>query len=136
MRAASPVPIAAGEQLATAWDFKRFIEVGAVDIVQPDLSRCGGITVAREVARLAAAANIDLVPHSWLTHLLTGFSLQFVATLQRAPLVEFNVAQSALTSGIAKAPFRLGADGTIEIPDAVGIGVGVDEDFIARHRAN
>ncbi|MCA3261657.1 MAG: mandelate racemase/muconate lactonizing enzyme family protein [Telmatospirillum sp.] len=136
VRAASPVPLAAGEQVATVWDFERFIGMGAVDIIQPDLSRCGGLTVAREVVHMAAKANIDLVPHSWLTHLLTGYSLQLIATLPRAPLVEFNVSQSALTRGIAQAPFKLAADGTIAIPDAVGIGVAVDEDFIAHHRVN
>ncbi len=136
VRAASPVPVAAGEQVATHWDFERFIGMGCVDIIQPDLSRCGGLTVARRVVQMAEAANIELVPHSWLTHLLTGYSLQLIATLPRARFVEFNVAQSALTRGIAPAQFALAADGTLEIPNAVGIGVDVDEEFIAAHRVN
>ena len=53
-------------------------------------------------------AGIDLVPHSWLTHLLTGYSLQLIATLPRARFVEFNVSQSALTRGITQAPFAIG----------------------------
>jgi L-alanine-DL-glutamate epimerase-like enolase superfamily enzyme len=134
VRAESPVPVAAGEQVATIWDFERFIGEGCVDVVQPDLSRCGGLTVAVKVAALAERAGIDLVPHSWLTHLLTGYSLQLIATLKRAPFVEFNVSQSALTAGIAKAPFALAADGTIAIPEGPGIGVTVDLDFIAAHR--
>lgn len=136
VRAESPVPVAAGEQVATHWEFERFIGMGCVDIIQPDLSRCGGLTVAKRVVQMAEAANIDLVPHSWLTHLLTGYSLQLIATLPRARFVEFNVAQSALTRGIAPASFALAADGTLEIPDAVGIGVSVDEEFIAAHRVN
>ena len=129
-------PIALGERLYSRWDFKPFFEAGAVDIIQPDLSRCGGLTVARRVVQMADAANIELVPHSWLTHLLTGYSLQLIATLPRARFVEFNVAQSALTRGIAPAQFALAADGTLEIPNAVGIGVDVDEEFIAAHRVN
>ena len=136
VRAVSPVPVAAGEQVATHWDFERFIGAGCVDIIQPDLSRCGGLTVARRVAQLAEAAGIELVPHSWLTHLLTGYSLQLIATLPRARFVEFNVSQSALTRGIAPARFVLEADGTIAIPDSVDMGVHVDEDFIAAHRVN
>jgi L-alanine-DL-glutamate epimerase-like enolase superfamily enzyme len=136
VRANSPVPIAAGEQVATHWEFERFIRQGCVDVVQPDLSRCGGITVARRVAALAQDAGIDLVPHSWLTHLLTGYSLQLVATLPRARFVEFNVSQSPLTRGITTQPFRLDADGMVAIPDATGIGVDVDEDFIRAHRVN
>jgi len=136
VRASSPTPVAAGEQVATVWDFERFIGQGCVDVVQPDLSRCGGISVALRVAQMAEQAGIDLVPHSWLTHLLTGYSLQLIATLPKAKFVEFNVSQSPLTRGIAKASFDLRADGTVDIPDTPGIGVEVDADFVARHRVN
>ena len=136
VRKESSVPIAAGEQVATHWDFERFVRLGCVDILQPDLSRCGGLTVALKVRDMATAANIDLVPHSWLTHLLTGHSLQFIATLPRAPFVEFNVAQSPLTAGIAPSRFRLEDDGTVLIPDSIDMGVSVDEDFVKAHRVN
>lgn len=136
VRANSPVPIAAGEQVATIWEFERFIRQGCVDVIQPDLSRCGGLTVAKRVAEIAHQQGIDLVPHSWLTHLLTGYSLQLIATLPRARFVEFNVSQSALTRGITTQPFGLDADGSVAIPDAVGIGVDVDEGFIKAHRVN
>jgi L-alanine-DL-glutamate epimerase-like enolase superfamily enzyme len=136
VRAASPVPIAAGEQVATIWEFERFIREGCVDVIQPDLSRCGGISVAKRVAELSERAGIDLVPHSWLTHLLTGYSLQLIATLPRARFVEFNVSQSALTRGIARATFSLATDGTVDIPDTPDGGVAVDEDFIRAHRVS
>ena len=136
VRAESPVPVAAGEQVATHWEFDRFIRQGCVDVIQPDLSRCGGITVAAKVAGMAEEAGIDLVPHSWLTHLLTGYSLQLIATLPRARFVEFNVSQSPLTAGIARASFSLGEDGCVAIPDTPGIGVDVDTDFIRAHRVN
>lgn len=136
VRALSPVPVAAGEQVATVWDFERFIGEGCVDVVQPDLSRCGGLTVAVRIAEMAERAGIDLVPHSWLTHLLTGYSLQLIATLPRARFLELNVSQSALTRGIAPASFRLDEDGMVAIPEAVGIGVEVDQDFVQAHRVN
>ena len=134
VRAASPVPVAAGEQLATAWEFRRFIAMGCADVIQPDLSRCGGLTVAREVMGMAEEAGLDLVPHSWLTHLLTGYSLQLIAALPRARLVEFNVSQSALTGGVTSQPFILDEDGTVAIPDVPGPGVHVDEAFVEAHR--
>lgn len=136
VRAGSSTPIAAGEQVATTWEFERLIAGGCVDYVQPDLTRCGGLTVARQIARMAAAANIELVPHSWLTHLLTGYSLQFIATLPRAPFVEFNVSQSPLTGGIAPAGLGLDADGFVAIPDGLGTGIEVDLAFIAGHRVD
>jgi L-rhamnonate dehydratase len=137
VRAESPVRIAAGEQVATIWDFERFIRMGCVDVVQPDLSRCGGLTVALQVRDLATEAGIDLVPHSWLTHLLTASSLALIATLPRALFVEFNVAQSLLTKGVtAGRPFTLDADGYVAVPTGVGLGVEIDRDFIAAHRAD
>lgn len=136
VRERSPVPVAAGEQLATAWEFERFIRMGCADVIQPDLSRCGGLTVGHAVMGMAEEAGIDLVPHSWLTHLLTGYSLQLISALPRARLVEFNVSQSALTRGITSQPFVLDEDGMIAIPDAPGAGVEVDEAFVRAHRVS
>ncbi|MBI3831055.1 MAG: mandelate racemase/muconate lactonizing enzyme family protein [Planctomycetes bacterium] len=136
VRAHSPVPLAAGEQVSTAWEFERFISEGCVDVVQPDLTRCGGLTVAREVARMAERANIDLVPHSWLTDLLNAYSLHLIAVLPRAKFLEFNVSQSALTRGVCGGAFKLEPDGTVMIPDGPGLGVEVDADFVKAHRVN
>jgi L-alanine-DL-glutamate epimerase-like enolase superfamily enzyme len=137
VRAHSPVPVAAGEQVATAWEFERFIGAGCVDVIQPDLSRCGGLTVARRVMALAEEAGIELVPHSWLTHVLTAATLQLIAALPRARFVEFNVSQSALTQGVTVGmPFRLDQDGMIAIPDAPDAGITVDLDFVRAHRVN
>ena len=65
----------------------------------------------------ADKAGIDLVPHSWLTHLLNGYSRQLIATLPRARYLELNVSQSTLTRGIAQAPFDLAEDGRIQRVD-------------------
>lgn len=136
VREASPVPIAAGEQVSTVWDFERFIGMGCVDVIQPDLTRCGGLTVARRAAEMADRAGIDFVPHCWLTDLLTAYSLHLIATLPRAPYIEFNVSQSDLTRGVCGGKLSLNEDGTVSIPDGPGIGVDVDTDFIAAHRVN
>jgi L-rhamnonate dehydratase len=134
VRKASPAPLAAGEQLATPWEFDRLIRGGCVDVVQPDLTRCGGLTVAVQVARMADEAGIDLVPHSWLTDLLTAYSLHLIGSLRRPEFVEFNVAQSALTRGVCGGSLSLNADGTVTIPTGVGLGVEVDEEFVNAHR--
>lgn len=133
VRRASSVPIAAGEQMSTIWDFQRLIDGGCVDVVQPDLTRCGGITVARQVADMANRAQLDLVPHSWLTDLLTGYSLHLIASLPTARYVEFNVAQSDLTRGVCGGTIKLNDDGTVNIPTGTGLGIEVDADFIKAH---
>jgi L-alanine-DL-glutamate epimerase-like enolase superfamily enzyme len=136
VRAESPAPLAAGEQYSTIWDFERLIRGGCVDVVQPDLTRCGGLTVALQIARLADEASIDLVPHAWLTDLLTAYSLHLIGTLSQPLLVEFNVSQSALTRGICGGALALNDDGTIAIPTGAGLGVTVDEEFINAHRVD
>jgi L-alanine-DL-glutamate epimerase-like enolase superfamily enzyme len=130
----SPAPLAAGEQLSTIWDFQRLIRGGCVDVVQPDLTRCGGLTVALQIVQLVEEAGIELVPHSWLTDLLTAYSLHLIGTLKRPLFVEFNVAQSALTRGVCGGALKLNDDGTVSIPLGVGLGVTVDEEFINAHR--
>jgi L-alanine-DL-glutamate epimerase-like enolase superfamily enzyme len=134
VRRQSASPLAAGEQLATIWDFERLIRGGCVDVVQPDLTRCGGLTVARQIAGLAQEGGIDFVPHSWLTDLLTAYSLHLIGSLQRPVFVEFNVAQSELTRGVCGGALALNADGTVSIPTGVGLGVDVNEEFIAARR--
>jgi L-alanine-DL-glutamate epimerase-like enolase superfamily enzyme len=134
VRRQSPAPLAAGEQLATVWDFQRLIDGKCVDIVQPDLTRCGGLSVAVQVAQMVDKAGIDLVPHSWLTDLLTAYSLHLIGTLSRPLFVEFNVSQSSLTRGVCNGALRLNDDGTVTIPQDAGLGVAVDDTFIAAHR--
>jgi L-alanine-DL-glutamate epimerase-like enolase superfamily enzyme len=136
VRKRSPVPLAAGEQLTTPWEFRRLIEEECVDVVQPDLTRCGGLTVARQIAAMVHDTQIDLVPHSWLTDLLTAYSLHLISTLERPLFVEFNVAQSRLTRGVCGGALSLNPDGTVSIPTGPGLGVDVDEEFVANHRAN
>src|SRR6185437_4184629 len=112
------------------------IDAQCVDIVQPDLTRCGGLTVAVQVARVVDRAGIHLVPHSWLTDLLTAYSLHLIGTLSRPLFVEFNVSQSSLTRGVCNGALKLTDDGTVRIPQEIGLGVTVDEGFIAAHRVN
>jgi L-alanine-DL-glutamate epimerase-like enolase superfamily enzyme len=120
---------AAGEQQSTTWDFQRLIASG-VDVLQPDLSRCGGLTVARSVAADAHAAGREVVTHSWLTDLLHAYSLHFLASLTEATWVEFNVAQSELSRGVVTGRLTLNADGTVSVPSGPGLGVQVDTGFV------
>lgn len=123
---------AAGEQQATIWDFKRLLETDAISVLQPDLSRCGGLSTAIAVAPLAQKRGIEIVTHSWLTDFLHAYSLHYLSTLPDATWVEFNVAQSRLSRGVVTRRMVL-EDGSVAIPSGVGIGPLPDADFIARH---
>jgi len=69
---------AAGEQQATTWDFERLMSEGAVNVLQPDLSRCGGLSTAVAIAPEAEKRGIEIVTHSWLTDFLHAYSLHFL----------------------------------------------------------
>jgi L-alanine-DL-glutamate epimerase-like enolase superfamily enzyme len=127
------VPIAAGEADSTITPFRRLVEEGHVDVLQPDLGRCGGFTVARQIAELARERRVDVVPHCFSTGLLVAASLHFASTLERPLLSEFSVADSPLAGGLLTEPFGLVA-GELALPTGPGLGVDVDEELVSRLR--
>jgi L-alanine-DL-glutamate epimerase-like enolase superfamily enzyme len=130
---ASPLRIAGGEQEGTAWGFDLLIRQGKVDVAQPDLSRCGGFTVARKVIELAAAAGGEVCPHAWMSDLLTAASLHFNAVLPEALFQEYNVSDDPISRGLCRTPLRL-VDGALAVPQGPGLGVEVDPDVVNRYR--
>ena len=128
--------LAAGEQEATAWGFRELIQRGGIDVAQPDLSRCGGLTQARRIAWEAEHAGIDVCPHAWLTDLLTAASLHFNAVLPRALFLEYNVCENPMLREIILNPVRLEAGGFMTVPQAPGLGIEVDETAVRRFCIN
>ena len=125
--------IACGEQEATEWGFQQLIDQAGVDVLQPDLTRCGGFTVGRKVVFMAERANRLVIPHSWCSDLLTAASLHLNAFQRRSVFVEFNTSQGPLSRHLARNPIRL-EDGYLAVPEAPGLGVEVDEEVIRRYR--
>jgi len=125
--------IACGEQEATEYGFRTLIERGRVDVVQPDLTRCGGFTVARKIAHMADMANVLVIPHSWSSDLLTSASLHYCAFLRRAPFVEFSTSQGVLSRSLVRDPLRM-TDGHLRVPEGPGLGVEVNERVIEQYR--
>ncbi|ODS87121.1 MAG: hypothetical protein ABS46_00345 [Cytophagaceae bacterium SCN 52-12] len=128
--------IAAGEQEATAWGFRQLITQGKVDIVQPDLSRCGGFTQARKIVWEAEHADVDVCPHAWLTDLLTAASLHLNAVLPRSLFLEYNVSDNPMLREIIRNPVRLEPDGYISVPEGPGLGIEIDEKALKRFCIN
>ncbi len=133
LSAAASVRIAAGEADETLPPFRALVERGHVDVLQPDLARCGGFTVARQIGLLERSSGVEIVPHCFSSGVLVAASLHYVATLERASWSEYSVAHSPLVNGILAEPFRL-EDGCLAVPDGPGLGVELDEDAIAYHR--
>ena len=125
--------VACGEQEATEWGFEQLIKRGKVDVLQPDLTRCGGFTVARKIVHMAERANVLVIPHSWSSDLLTAASLHLNAFQRRAVFVEFNTSQGPLSRAMVKEPLRL-VDGYVSVPGGPGLGVEVNEETLEKYR--
>ena len=129
---ATPVPIAAGEAESGTAPFLALAEAG-LSVLQPDLARCGGFSVAQHLLELQG--GIRVVPHCFSTGVLVAASLQFVAAQSRPWFSEYSVADSPLVNGILTQPFVL-EDGALSVPSGPGLGVELDDDAVARWRVD
>jgi L-alanine-DL-glutamate epimerase-like enolase superfamily enzyme len=132
IRAGTDIPIAAGERIFTRFDYRDLALARAVDIFQPDLAICGGITEAMRIAALAASQQIKLAPHMWGGAIMFAAGLQICATAPAAFIVEYSLGHNPLMHDLVAETFPV-SGGRIEIPDRPGLGLTIDEDFVAAH---
>lgn len=124
--------IAAGETEETEGFFERLIEAG-VRVIQPDVGRCGGLTVARRLSSRAHRANLWCVPHCFGTGVNLAASLQWMAAAEDAPFNEYPLTESPLRNELVVGLPRL-VDGWVDVSDAPGLGITLD-DAVARRFA-
>ena len=138
----APLPVAAGEALYTVFDFERLISARAVDVVQPDLTLCGGLDEARAIAVLCRLHNVGLSPHVWGSPVGLAAALHFMAALPDYPhtdhlpyprMVEYDVGENPLRDHLLAHPLRPVA-GHIHVPDGPGLGIELDPDAVQRFR--
>jgi L-alanine-DL-glutamate epimerase-like enolase superfamily enzyme len=102
--------------------------------VQPDLSRCGGLSQARKIVWEAQRAGVDVCPHAWLTDLLSAASLHLNAVLERSLFLEYNVCDNPMLREIIRDPIRMEPDGMVPVPQGWGLGIDIDEKAVTRFR--
>ncbi len=132
LRRETRVPISGGEVLTRRQSFIPFLAQGAFDIVQPDVTKVGGLSEQRRIAWLAQDFGVRYVGHGWNTALGIAADLQLASALPNVDLVEY-IAGSAYVDNIMETPFSLDADGMLAIPDTPGIGVTLDVDRVSRY---
>ncbi|MET4698631.1 L-alanine-DL-glutamate epimerase-like enolase superfamily enzyme [Constrictibacter sp. MBR-5] len=133
VRASTDIPISAGESEFTRFDFRDLIELRAVDILQPDLSIAGGITEAMRIEALASAHQLRFAPHLWGGALTFASGLHVAAVASTGFILEYSLGANPMLHELAVEKFPV-IDGWVDIPDRPGLGVTIDEDFVARHR--
>ncbi|KAA5604670.1 galactonate dehydratase [Roseospira marina] len=129
-------PIATGERLFHRTQFRPVLDSGAVDIVQPDLSHCGGLTEGRKIATLAETYDVAVAPHCPLGPLTVAASLQLDAVCHNAFIQEFslgihyNVNSDILDYVVDPSVLTISEDGFLPIPEGPGLGVEINEEAV------
>lgn len=130
LRKYSRIPISGGEVLTRRQSFQPYFDAGAIDIVQPDVTKVGGISEQRQIVAAADASGVRYVGHGWNTALGLAADLQMAAAFPNTEFVEY-IGGSRYLDGILETPFALDDDGCLAIPDAPGLGVRLDPDRLA-----
>jgi L-rhamnonate dehydratase len=127
--------ITAGEEDATRWGFRDLIDRAHGDVVQPDVTRAGGISEVMKIAQLADLRGVAVVPHAWSTGIIKAATLQVLAALPRTTFFEYCVQATALNQELTVERFPL-TDGLVRIPEGPGIGIEIDPAVVERYRAD
>ena len=132
LRRQARLPIAGGEVLTRRQAFQPWLQAGAFDIVQPDVTKVGGISEERRIAWMAEENGVRFIPHGWNTAVGLAADLQLAAALANTDFVEY-LTGSPYIDAIVATPWRLDADGMLTIPSGPGLGIELDLDAVQRY---
>ena len=130
LRRAAPIPIAGGEVLTRRQSFKPWLEAGAFDIVQPDVTKVGGISEERRIGWMAEEHGVRFIPHGWNTAVGLTADLQLASAFPHTDLVEYKTG-SPYIDDITTVEWKLDEEGLLAIPSAPGLGLELDLDALA-----
>ncbi|WP_372624555.1 mandelate racemase/muconate lactonizing enzyme family protein [Falsiroseomonas sp.] len=134
-----PIPVAGGEASFTRWGFAEMIARRSVDILQPDVAACGGISELKKIADMASAFGMRVNPHVWGTGVTLAASLHLLAVIPdnppglfpRPPLLELDRSPHPVRDEVTSMP-AVSAEGRVRVPEAPGLGVQVDRAALKR----
>jgi L-alanine-DL-glutamate epimerase-like enolase superfamily enzyme len=132
LRRRAPLPIAGGEVLTRRQSFQPWLQGRAFDIVQPDVTKVGGISEERRIAWMAEDNGIRFIPHGWNTAVGLAADLQLASAFPGTDLVEY-LTGSPFIDAIAVGGWHLDADGMLPIPASPGLGLRLDPDEVAKY---
>jgi L-rhamnonate dehydratase len=127
--------IAAGEQDVGRRTFRRLIWEAHLDVIQPDISRVGGLTEAKRIAYMAHEANRVCVPHAFRTGVLVAACLHLIAAIPNSAFLEFSVTDSALRRELLIEPFKV-VRGHVAVPTKPGLGIEINAETVERYRVH
>jgi len=125
--------IATGEELSTRYAFKDLLDIGQVDIIQPDVTRVGGFTEYRRILDMALLRGVPVVPHGWSTGIVRAANLQILGCMPNPIFLEYYATNSILNRKLVQNPFKL-IKGFVDVPEGPGLGINIDEDLLKKMR--
>jgi D-galactarolactone cycloisomerase len=137
------IPIAGGENEHTLYGFREFLGAGAVDIAQPDIGSCGGISAARHIMALAQSHGVQINPHVWGSAIAQAASLQVIAAVPVAhhslfgqePILEYDRSSHPFRQQLVRESIQQ-FEGWVDVPSKPGLGVEVDREILDQYRVN
>lgn len=132
LRARSPIKIATGEVLTRRQSFFPYIVEGAVDIIQPDVTKSGGLSEQRRLAWMAYDYGVLLVGHGWNTAVGVAADLALAAAMPVAGWVEYQTSVPYVEE-LIEPRFRLDAEGMLPVPTGPGLGITINPEALARY---
>jgi L-rhamnonate dehydratase len=134
LSAATSLRIAAGEEESERKSFLQLLDVGKIDVVQVDLTRCGGFTEAMKIASMAADRGLPVVNHGFTTYLNVAAALHYLASIPNTlGLLEFVVEEGTTLRHAISEPIRA-VDGRVAVPEAPGLGLALNEEGLRKFR--
>lgn len=131
LKAATAVPVALGENLHTRFAFESFMARDAVDVLQPDVARTGGISEGRTIAAAAAERGLPVSLHTYGDGIALAASLHLAAVLDNGAVMEFDCNENPLRSHLLQEPLEPD-NGSMRPPDGPGLGVTLDPEALRR----
>ena len=132
VRSHTSIPIAAGERLTNKVEFAQLIAASAVDILQPDLGRCGGLLEGKKIAAISEAHGLQIAPHCYSGPIVAAANLQLAACTPNFLILEAIKDWGGFHAELLKTPLRF-EDGHTIVPPGPGLGVGLDEAVARAH---
>jgi D-galactarolactone cycloisomerase len=131
LREKGKTPIAVGENLHMCYAFENFIARGAVDFIQPDVARAGGITEIRKITAMAAMHKVPVSFHTWGDGVALAASVHLSAALEHCIVMELDYTYNPLREELLREPFKV-SNGYLIPPEKPGLGIELNEEALGR----
>ncbi|MCG8579320.1 MAG: mandelate racemase/muconate lactonizing enzyme family protein [Bacteroidales bacterium] len=139
LRSATSIPIAGGECEYLRYGFHQLLKSNTVDIVQPDIASCGGLTEVKKISALTSTYGKEIVPHSWGTYIAISAAMHFISNLENIPgrmfnnqfFMEHDRTANELRDTVTVPDFEV-KNGELVVSDKPGLGVEINEDALKK----